>query len=209
MNHRNTEKGQYEPERKNNMDTLEKIRDEISGSIEIKQKILGDEKLLQMIADAAGCIIESLKSGGKVLLCGNGGSASDALHMAGELLGRFRRERKAYAAVALNADIATMTAIANDYGYEQVFARQVEALMRAEDVLIGFSTSGNSENVYLAFEQAKKKDGKTILLSGRDGGRIKELADICIIVPSDTTSHIQEAHESIYHVLCDIVEAAI
>lgn len=196
-------------EKDNAMDMLETIQKELSASIETKAGVLQNDALLAAIADAASCIIESLSCGGKVLLCGNGGSASDALHMAGELLGRFRRERKACAAVALNADVATMTAIANDYGYEQVFARQVEGLMHKEDVLIGFSTSGNSENIYLAFAQAREKGGKTILLSGKDGGRIKELADICLIVPSAVTSHIQEAHESIYHILCDLVEDAL
>ena len=189
-----------------NIDLETIIKQEIQESINVKQSILRNEKLITSVRQAAEAMIKSLKSGGKIITCGNGGSASDALHIAGELLGRFQKERKAYAAVSLNSDVATMTAIANDYGYENVFARQVQGLMLPEDVLFGISTSGNSENVIRAFEQAKNSKGMTILLAGRDGGKLKDLADISIVVPGDTTAHIQEAHICIYHVLCELIE---
>ena len=189
-----------------NIDLETIIKQEIQESINVKQSLLRDEQLITSVRQAAEAMIKSLKNGGKIITCGNGGSASDALHIAGELLGRFQKERKAYAAVSLNSDVATMTAIANDYGYENVFARQVQGLMLPEDVLFGISTSGNSENVIRAFEQAKKSKGMTILLAGRDGGKLKDLADISIVVPGDTTAHIQEAHICIYHVLCELIE---
>ena len=123
------------------------IKQRIADSIETKQRILADDMLVRHIETAAMMVSDALKSGGKILLCGNGGSASDALHIAGEIVGRFQKERKSYPAIALNADVATMTAIANDYGYDTVFERAVEGYMKSGDVIIGISTSGNSENV--------------------------------------------------------------
>lgn len=191
------------------MGNIQKIREEIQASIDAKTAILRDESALQTIAAIAECIAETLRNGGKLLVCGNGGSASDALHIAGEIVGRFQKERKAYHAVALNADVATMTAIANDYGYEQVFARQVEGLMAQGDVLLGISTSGNSENVVCAFKKAHDLGGKTILLAGRDGGKLKSMADLAFVVPCQVTAHIQEVHECVYHILCGLVEDAL
>ena len=185
------------------------ICQEIQASIEVKQKILNDEEFIAQIEAAALCLIEALKQGGKILICGNGGSASDALHIAGEIIGRFQKERRAYAAVALNADPAVMTAVANDYDFEQIFARQVEGLMTEKDVLLGLSTSGNSANVIRAFEKAKQIGGKTVLLSGKSGGKLRMMADVPLVVPSDVTAHIQEAHECIYHILCGLVEQAL
>lgn len=185
------------------------IAKELQISIDVNRSILGNDMILNSICNAADTLIDSLRKGGKILLCGNGGSASDALHIAGELLGRFQKERKSYAAVALNADVATMTAIANDFGYCHVFSRQVEGLMNKEDVLVGLSTSGNSINIIKAFEQAKINGGKTILLSGENGGKLKEIADISIMIPSNITSHVQEAHTCIYHIFCEIVERAL
>lgn len=185
------------------------ICQEIQASIEVKQKILNDEEFIAQIEAAALCLIEALKQGGKILICGNGGSASDALHIAGEIVGRFQKERRAYAAVALNADPAVMTAVANDYDFEQIFARQVEGLMTEKDVLLGLSTSGNSANVIRAFEKAKQIGGKTVLLSGKSGGKLRMMADVPLVVPSDVTAHIQEAHECIYHILCGLVEQAL
>lgn len=182
------------------------IEKEFRASIEIKQIVLQDEDLLSNINGVANLMIDSLKNGNKILLCGNGGSASDSLHIAGELLGRFQKERKAYAAVSLNADVATMTAIANDYGYDQVFARQVQGMMNEGDILFGISTSGNSKNVVKAFEQAKELGGKTVLLAGKDGGVLKNMADVGIVVPCDVTAHVQEVHICIYHILCEIIE---
>lgn len=185
------------------------IRKEIQISIDVKRQILEDTVLIEQIADAGKRMADALRSGGKILACGNGGSASDALHIAGEIVGRFQKERRAYAAVALNADPAVMTAVANDYGFDEVFARQVEGLMTARDVLLGLSTSGNSANVIKAFEKAKEIGGTTILLSGKAGGKLRFMADIAIIVPSDVTAHIQEAHECIYHILCGLIEEAL
>lgn len=187
----------------------EKIRGEIQASVEVKQRMLNEPEMIQLISEAAACMAGTLKNGGKILVCGNGGSASDALHIAGEIVGRFQKEHPAYAAVALNADPAVMTAVANDYDFEQVFARQVEGLMTDKDVLIGLSTSGNSANVIQAFEKAKEIGGKTILLSGKSGGMLRNMADIAIIAPSNVTAHIQEAHECIYHILCGLVEDAL
>lgn len=191
------------------MNEIETIKQEILASVEVKQRMLNDTECLTQIVNAAANMAEALKNGGKILVCGNGGSASDALHIAGEIVGRFQRERRAYAAVALNADPAVMTSIANDYSFEQVFARQVEGLMTGKDVLLGLSTSGNSINVIRAFEKAKEIGGRTILLSGMSGGMLREMSDIAIIVPSGVTAHIQEAHECIYHILCGLVEDAL
>lgn len=187
----------------------EKIREEIRASIDVKRRMLNDSATVQTISAAAACMAAALEKGGKILICGNGGSASDALHIAGEIVGRFQKERPAYAAVALNADPSVMTSVANDYNFEQVFARQVEGLMTDKDVLLGLSTSGNSVNVMRAFEKAKEIGGETILLSGKFGGRMREMADIAIIVPSDVTAHIQEAHECVYHILCGLVEEVL
>lgn len=191
------------------METLQYIKKEIEASVEVKQKMLVDPVLLGQIEAAADCMAQTLRHGGKILVCGNGGSASDALHIAGEIVGRFQKERKAYAAIALNADMAVMTAVANDYAYEKVFARQVEGLMNKQDVLLGISTSGNSANVICAFEKAKQLGGKTILLSGKNGGALRDMADIALVMPSDVTAHIQEGHECVYHILCGLVEQAL
>lgn len=187
----------------------EKIIGEIQESIEAKQKVLDNSEMLKTLELMADQITETLKKGGKILLCGNGGSASDALHIAGEIVGRFQKERKAYNAIALNADVATMTAIANDYGYDQVFSRQVEGLMTDKDVLIGISTSGNSKNIIKAVEKAHEIGGKAYLFSGKDGGKLKDICDLCIIAPSDVTTHIQEVHECLYHILCGLIENAM
>ena len=187
----------------------EKIIGEIQDSIEAKQKVLDNSEILKTLELMADQITETLKKGGKILLCGNGGSASDALHFAGEIVGRFQKERKAYNAIALNADVATMTAIANDYGYDQVFSRQVEGLMTDKDVLIGISTSGNSKNIIKAVEKAHEIGGKAYLFSGKDGGKLKDICDLCIIVPSDVTTHIQEVHVCLSHILCGLIENAM
>ena len=141
-----------------------------------------------------------------MVLCGNGGSASDALHFAGEIVGRFIRERDAWPAVVLNADVATMTAIGNDYGYDDVFSRQAQAHCQEGDVFIGISTSGNSENVRRALEMAKSKGCKTAALLGKDGGIIGKIADIPLIVPCNTTARVQESHILLIHIMCELVE---
>ena len=158
--------------------------------------------------DAAGAaLLASLQAGGKLLTCGNGGSAADALHLAEELVGRYCRERPALPAICLAADPTALTCIGNDYGYEQVFARGVEALGRPGDVLIGFTTSGNSPNVLAAFASAKRKGIITVLMSGRDGGKARGLCDHEIIVPSTTTARIQEVHTFVLHHWLEAIDA--
>jgi D-sedoheptulose 7-phosphate isomerase len=188
------------------MDDLTLIRTRIEESIQTKTLIINDLALITIISKLADAIVETLNVNGKLLLCGNGGSASDALHIAGELVGRFQKERQAWPAVVLNADVATMTSIANDYGYDEVFARQIDAHMKKEDILLGISTSGNSSNIIRAFIQARERGGKTALLSGKGGGALKDLADFPIIVPSDVTARIQESHICIAHIICELVE---
>jgi D-sedoheptulose 7-phosphate isomerase len=182
------------------------IKQRIRESISLHETLLRDEKLLETIADIAGAVIAVISSGGRILLCGNGGSASDALHIAGELVGRFQKERSAWSAIALNADVATMTAIANDYGYENVFARQVEAHVRPGDLLVGFSTSGNSENVCRAVQKIMELGGMAVVFTGTGGGRLKEMAGFSVVVPGNVTARIQECHILIGHIICDIVE---
>ena len=189
--------------------TVNRIEREIVDSIEVKKEILKDKELLSTLATMANQIAASLKNNGKILICGNGGSASDALHIAGEIVGRFQKERNAYPAIALNSDVATMTAIANDYGYNQVFSRQVEGLMRPGDILLGISTSGNSKNVIKAVEKAHEIGGKAFLFTGKSGGKLKDVCDLKIIVPSNVTAHIQEAHICLYHILCGLIEDAM
>jgi len=158
------------------------------------------------IEAASGLIKQALLGTNKVMVCGNGGSASDAQHFASELTGRFEKDRKGYAAFSLTTDTAALTAIGNDYGFNRIFARQVESVGQAEDVLMVISTSGNSENLIEAVKQAKQQNIKVIALTGRDGGSLKELADVSIIVPGKRTSRIQEAHIFILHYICEAFE---
>lgn len=188
------------------MDEILIIENRITDSINTKKRILNDSTIKENIAIISKDIYKTLKNGGKLLICGNGGSASDSLHMAGEIVGRFQKERKAWPAIALNADTVTMTAIANDYGYKEVFARLTEAYMTEKDILIGISTSGNSENVLRAILKAKKKGGKTIGLLGMDGGKIIKEADYSLVVSDNVTARIQESHIMIIHILCELVE---
>jgi len=175
-------------------------------SAQIKEKIAGDDKLLSRIEQVAFDIVKALKNEKKVLLCGNGGSAADAQHVAAELLGKFYMRRKALPAISLNTNVSVLTAIANDYSYDDVFSRQVEGLGKSGDILIGISTSGNSKNVVKAVETAKKLGIKTVCLTGENGGTLKNICDICICVPSNSTPRIQEAHITIGHVICEVVE---
>ena len=182
------------------------IRERITESIMVKQALLDNTELLNVVSSLSDEIGNAIKNGNKLVLCGNGGSASDALHFAGEIVGRFQKERKAWPAVVLNADVATMTAIANDYGYDDVFARQAEGHVNAGDILIGISTSGNSENVYRAIEVAKKKGAKTAALLGKDGGIIGKHVDYPIVVSCNTTARVQESHIMLIPIMCEIVE---
>ena len=185
---------------------MELIKTRIEESIEVKNKILSDDDMINTIGIVADAMIRSINNGGKILFCGNGGSASDSLHLTGELVGRFQKDRKGMAAVSLNSDVATMTSIANDYGYDEVYARAVEGLMKPEDVLVGISTSGNSENIYKAILKAREIGGTTVGFLGNSGGKIKDIADMSIIIPSDCTARIQESHIMIGHIICEIIE---
>ncbi len=171
--------------------------------IEVAQKT---KALLPLVEEAANICIESLKNGGKVILCGNGGSAADAQHIAAELSGRFKKERRALAGIAITTDTSALTAIGNDYGYEFVFSRQVEAIGKRGDVLIGISTSGNSKNVIKAIESAKKIGMKVITLTGKSGGEMKNLGEVNIVIPSNNTPRIQEMHIMIGHMICALID---
>jgi phosphoheptose isomerase len=162
----------------------------------------------QAVLDAAAAISSAIRGGGKLLIFGNGGSASDAQHVAAELIGRFERERDGMAAVALTADPGVLTSIGNDYGFGRVFARQVEALGRPGDVAFGISTSGGSTNVVAALQAGKARGLKTVALTGRDGGLVGGAAEIHINVPSSSTARVQEVHRTLLHVICDLVERA-
>ncbi len=182
------------------------LRDRFLESAKVKEKIANDDELISKISKVAVDIVEALKRGNKVLLCGNGGSAADAQHIAAELLGKFYLHRRALPAISLNTNTSILTAIANDYSYDDVFSRQVEGLGKEGDILIGISTSGNSKNVINAIKKCKEMSIETIGLSGGSGGKMKELCDICICIPSDSTPRIQEAHITVGHVICEIVE---
>ena len=182
------------------------ITERIKESIEVKNRILSDDALLMKIQEASDIVRNALLKGNKILLCGNGGSASDALHIAGEFVGRFQKDRHSLPAICLNADVATLTSIANDFGYDHVYERAVEGYSEPGDVLIGISTSGNSGNVLKAMEKASELGIKTIALAGKDGGKMKSLADVALVVPSDCTARIQESHITIGHIICELVE---
>jgi len=162
--------------------------------------------LTPLIADAALMILGVLQNGGKILLCGNGGSAADAQHFAAELTGRYIKERRGLPAIALTTDTSALTAIGNDYGYERVFERQVEALANKGDLLIGISTSGNSPNVLKALQLARKLGCQTIGMSGKDGGAMSQHCDLNLIIPSHDTPRIQEMHIFTIHTLCQIID---
>ncbi|MCK4858974.1 MAG: D-sedoheptulose 7-phosphate isomerase [Candidatus Omnitrophica bacterium] len=186
----------------------EKIQKILEESINVKQK-LKESYCTDLISKIIGLIIQCLQNKGKVMLCGNGGSAADAQHLAAEFVNRFKKERKPLPAIALTTDTSIITSIANDYSYSEIFSKQILALGKKEDILLAISTSGQADNVITAAQMAKNLGIKTIALSGKDGGKLKEVADICLIVPSDDTAHIQETHITIGHIICEIVEEKI
>lgn len=161
---------------------------------------------VETITAAVEMITKALSSGGTVFICGNGGSAADAQHVAGELVGRFTRERKALAAVALSTDTSILTSIANDYAYEKVFARQVEALVREGDILWAFSTGGTSTNIIAAAESAKELGASVLAFTGKAQTQLERLCDVCICADSESTARSQEIHQLAYHIICDLVE---
>jgi D-sedoheptulose 7-phosphate isomerase len=175
-------------------------------SIDVKTKLC---QQLEPIAAAAKAIVQSLRMGRKLIIFGNGGSAGDAQHIAAEFVGRFQAERRALPAIALTTDTSTITAIGNDYGFDRIFERQVEALGNSGDVALAISTSGNSPNVLRGLEATRELDLFSIGLTGASGGQMKERADICVCVPSDSTPRIQEAHILIGHILCRAVEQVL
>ena len=185
------------------------IKDQIKKSYETKQIIYNDNVLLDNIVEVAQKCVELYRGDKKTILAGNGGSAADAQHIAAELVGRYGFDRPSIPSLALTTDTSNLTAIGNDYGYDQVFSRQLEGMGQAGDIFIGISTSGNSVNIIKAFESAKKKGIMTVALTGRDGGKMAKMADIALIVPSDSTPRIQESHILIGHILCDIIEKEI
>ncbi|MBK1972275.1 D-sedoheptulose 7-phosphate isomerase [Campylobacter sp. TTU_617] len=182
------------------------IKKHFEESIDTKEQILKDEDLLNLIKKVALEIIKAYKNGNKTLLAGNGGSAADAQHIAGELVSRFYFDRPGLASIALTTDTSILTAIGNDYGYEKVFSRQLEAQGLKGDIFIGISTSGNSVNILKALEICKEKGIISVGLTGKSGGKMNDLCDYCIKVPSNYTPRIQESHILIAHILCAIVE---
>jgi D-sedoheptulose 7-phosphate isomerase len=184
----------------------EAISEIIRESLSLKQAILDDSELIDTVAKVASQMVRAFQDGRKVLFLGNGGSAADAQHLAAEFVGRFKKERRALAALALTTDSSAMTAIGNDYSYERVFARQLEALGSSGDVAVGISTSGNSPNVLAAIRVAKMMGIITVGLTGLRGGDLRSSVDYCMCVPSDRTPRVQEAHILIGHILCEIVE---
>lgn len=187
---------------------MEKIKSIIEASIEVKQQVLEDENLLQTVKDVVKEIVSSLKDGGRLYFCGNGGSAADAQHLAAEFSGRFYKDRNALPAEALHVNTSYLTAVANDYGFDIVYSRLVEGIMQKGDLLIGLSTSGNSANIVKAFEAAKAKGITTVGFTGLTGGLLKSLSDYLIAIPSANTPRIQENHILIGHIICQLAEEA-
>lgn len=185
------------------------IKNKIQETIDNLNKLLNDEKVLQNISSTADLIIAAIKSGNKLMICGNGGSAADAQHMAGEFLCRFYKDRNPMPAIALSTDTSVITSISNDYSYSEVFSRQVRGLGKNGDTLLGISTSGGSDNVLKAFKTAKEIGIKTILLTGESEREIAGFSDIVIKTPSKDTPRIQEMHLLIEHIICEIVEKEI
>lgn len=185
-----------------------RIKKHIERSIEAKQRILNDDVFLNELIRAIELCSNAVKQGKKILFAGNGGSASDAQHLAAELVGRYRYDRPSLAAIAITTDTSALTAIGNDYGYDEVFARQLQGLGQEGDVFVGLSTSGNSKNILKAVEVAREKGCHVIGMSGEQGA-LKDNADICFCVPASLTATVQEAHIMIGHMLCDGVEQTL
>ena len=191
------------------MNNKSRISQSISDSIAVKQAILDNPEFQSRIQQAAAMMVESLRNGGKIHFCGNGGSAADAQHLAAELSGRFYFDRPPLNAEALHCNTSYLTAVGNDYGYDLVFSRLLRGTAKAGDVLVGISTSGNSKNILLAFEAAKEMGVKIIAMTGETGGTMKYMADILLNVASQDTPRIQESHIMIGHIICELVESAM
>lgn len=185
------------------------ISQRLKESIAVKKLIVEDETLLSQIKEVATLLIKIFKSEGSVYFCGNGGSAADAQHLSAELSGRFYYDRTPLSADALHCNTSFLTAVANDYSYDEIYARLITGIGRKGDALIGLSTSGNSKNIVRAFEQAKAMGITTIGLTGKDGGKMKQISDICLCIPSTDTPRIQESHITIGHIICEIIESTL
>ena len=181
------------------------IEQRLTEHLEALQRLKASD-LPQKLEKCAECVAKALSGGHKVFFCGNGGSAADSQHLAAEFVGRFQKERKGLPAIALTVDTSVLTSLANDYGYETVFARQIQALGKQGDVLIGISTSGNSKNVLLAIEEAKTKGIACIGMTAEGGGKMADVCDICLAVPVRTTARAQEMHILMGHILCELVD---
>ena len=187
----------------------EYIKDQVKKSFETKQAIYENDDLIAKIEKVSQLCVELYRGSNKTILAGNGGSAADAQHIAAELVGRYGFDRPSIPSLALTTDSSNLTAIGNDYGYDKVFSRQLEGMGQKGDIFIGISTSGNSKNIINAFHSAKEKGILSVALTGRDGGEMAKIADIALVVPSDSTPRIQESHILIGHIICDIIEREI
>lgn len=185
----------------------DRIKISITDSIAVKNQILADQTILSGIETAAEMIVESLKGGGKIHFCGNGGSAADAQHLAAELSGRFYFDRPPLNAEALHCNTSYLTAVGNDYGYDLIFSRLLRGTAKKDDVIVGISTSGNSKNIINAFDAAKELGVRIIAMTGATGGAMKQYADVLLNVPSTDTPRIQESHIMIGHIICELVES--
>lgn len=185
---------------------MEIIEKRFEEHLRLVQKVRNSKKMMKHITLAAATIKVALIAGHKIMFCGNGGSAAHSQHWAAEIVGRFQKERKGMPAIALTVDTSILTAVANDYGYDHIFSRQVEALGNEGDVLVALSTSGNSPNVIAAVEEAKAKGIKTIGMTAAGGGKMAEICDVCLVIPDKNTARAQEIHSLIGHILCEIVE---
>ena len=188
---------------------MESKKQRMLDTIERHKKALADLEAdcLDTLSAAAQLLIDCIRSGGCIYICGNGGSAADAQHIAAELVGRFVRERKGLPAVALTTDTSTLTSVGNDYGFEQIFSRQVEALVKKQDILWAFSTSGTSKNILAAAKMAKEKGAEVLAFTGKKDSPLENISDICICVEGPTAT-VQEVHQVAYHIICDLVEEA-
>lgn len=182
------------------------IKNQVKKSYETKQNIYEDNYILEKIELLSKTCVELYRNGGKTILAGNGGSAADAQHIAAELVGRYGFDRASIPSLALSTDTSNLTAIGNDYGFDKIFSRQLEGMGQDGDIFIGISTSGNSLNIINAFKVAKEKNILSVALVGKDGGEMAKMADIALVVPSNSTPRIQESHILIGHILCDIIE---
>src|SRR5678809_265951 len=185
---------------------MEKIKNIIQSSIDVKQQVLQSQELLTTVSKVVEVITSSLKNGGRIYFCGNGGSAADAQHLAAEFSGRFYTDRKALPAEALHCNTSYLTAVGNDYGFEEIYSRLIDGIGEQGEVLVGLSTSGNSPNILKAFKTAKKKEMIKIGYTGKSGGEMRPLCDHLINIPSTNTPRIQESHIMVGHIICQLVE---